>query len=55
MQFDPWVNIADVTDMGAFADFLSYFSWVLLLPAPCLLQCLLGVFILKNTLSSAFL
>jgi len=55
VQFDPWVNIADVTDTGAFADFLSYFSWVLLLPAPCLLQCLLGVYILISTLSGAFL
>ena len=48
-EFDPWVNIVDVTEVGAelgevgaFANFLSYFSWVLLLPAPCLLQSLLG-------------
>jgi len=45
VQFDPWVNIADATNTGAFASFLTYFSWVLLLPAPCLLQCLLGFMI----------
>jgi egghead protein (zeste-white 4 protein) len=43
--FDPWVSIVDVSDLSAFSDFLSYFSWVLLLPAPCLLQCLLGFMI----------
>ena len=37
-MFDPWLNLADATDTGAFATFLQYFSWVLLLPAPCLLQ-----------------